>query len=199
MCQGVVISLVKFQVNGKQKQVILSGVGSHSQLFKDGAARLTRLGWRAGLEEGIVSIESDFSGWNRFSVESGTPTKRELTTLKRAYKKVAGNGKVLIAHVRRIGKIDDALLELFRAQALAEYDKVSAPAWAEYNKVSAPALAEYDKVAAQALAEYNKVKAPALAEYNKVKAPALAEYNKVKAKAWCKLFTKKSNRVKRLR
>ena len=162
MCQGVIVSLVKWQGKAKKvKRCVLSGIGSHSQLLSDNSKKLARLDSAPG--QMVYSIESDFSAWNRFSLAGNEPDKASLAILKREYKRCAGSAKALIAHVKRCGKIDDALVAIFTAQALAEYNKVTAQAWAEYNKV---------------------------------KAPALAEYNKVTAPAWCKLFAKKSNRIK---
>ena len=211
MCQGAIVSLVKFKKGKKTRRVVLSGVGSHSDLLSRERKKLIKAGWREGcLGEEVISIESDFSGWNRFTVEGGNPGKSDMAILKREYKKIAGNAKTLIVHVKRVGMIDDALVGLLTAPAWAEYNKVTATAWAEYNKVKAPALAEYDKVTAPALAEYDKVKATAWAEYdkvtatawaeyNKVTATALAEYNKVKAPAWVRLFSAKENRIDCLR
>jgi uncharacterized membrane protein len=222
VCQGVVISLVKFTANGKKKKVVLSGIGSHSDLIKDNVKKLKRSGWKENSSgESIISIESDFSGWNKYMVESGKPSESELAILTREYKKCAGNAKALIAHVKRCGKIDNALIALLTASAWAEcekvtasawaecgkvmasawaeYKKVTAPAWAEYEKVTAPAWAEYKKVRASAQAECEKVRDSAWAECEKVRASAQAEYGKVMASAWIKLFSKKENRVERLR
>jgi hypothetical protein len=188
MCQGVIVSLVSFKVKGKTRRVVLSGVGSHSELIQSSAKRLKRAGWKENPSDRVVSIESDFSGWNKYSLAGGNPTTAETAILSREYKRIAGNAKALIAHVKSVKKIDDALLRLLTAPALAEYEKVTAPALAEYEKVTAPAWAEYEKVTA-----------PALAEYEKVTAAALAEYEKVRAAAWCKLFAKAENRVGCLR
>jgi hypothetical protein len=167
MCQGIVISLVKFTANGKGKKVVLSGIGSHSDLLKNNIKKLKRSGWKENASgESVISIESDFSRWDKFTVESGHPTCAEVAILTREYKKCAGNAKALIAHVKRCGKIDDALIALLTASA-----------WAEYKKVRASARAEYEKVTAS----------------------ARAEYEKVTASAWIKLFSKKENRVERLR
>ncbi|MDD5006746.1 MAG: hypothetical protein PHS93_09515 [Candidatus Omnitrophica bacterium] len=43
MCQGVIVSLVKFKdKNNKQKRVVLKGIGSHSDLIKDNIASLKK-------------------------------------------------------------------------------------------------------------------------------------------------------------
>ena len=210
MCQGVVISLVKFNAKGKNKSVILSGIGSHSDLIKDNKSRLERLGWTENsTNQNVYSIESDFSGWNKFTIESDQPHEKDLQRLKIAYKKCAGNAKALISHVKKCGKIDDALIRLLSQLAWAEYKKVTQPARAEYEKVRQLALAEYkkveqqewaeyQKVRQQAWAEYEKIEQQARAEYEKVTQLAWAEYHKIKQQAWIKLFSKKLNRVTRL-
>ena len=179
MCQGVVISLVTFKSNGKRKRIVLFGIGSHSGLVKDNITKLKRAGWKEGGEEGVISIESDFSTWNKYSVQCGTLTESERKILDRAYKSVAGNAKSLIAHVGRCGRIDDALLRLLTDSALSEYEKVKASAWSEYEKVRDLALSEYEKVKASALSEYKKVTDSAWSEYEKVRASAWSEYEKV--------------------
>ena len=177
MCQGVVVSLVAFKVANKTKRIVLSGIGSHADLFKDNKNKLIRAGWKGSVTgERIISIESDFSAWNKFTIESGEPSKLELKLLRDAYKRCAGNARTLINHVKRCKKIDQSLVNLLTEPALAEYEKVTEQAWAEYEKVTE-----------QAWAECNKVTEPAWAEYNKVKEPA-----------WIKLFSIKSNRVPHL-
>ena len=178
MCQGVVVSLVSFKNKKKNTGIVLSGIGSHSDLIKDNLKKLKRVGWIENASgEKVISIESNFSSWNKFTIVSDSqPNRNELKLLRDAYKKCAGNVKALIAHVKRCGKIDDALVNLLTEPAWAEYKKVTEPAWAEYNKVTEQALAEY----------------------NKVTEPALAEYKKVKEQAWIKLFSVKANRVPHL-
>jgi hypothetical protein len=199
MCQGTIVSLISFKVKNRTKRIILSGIGSHSDLVKDNLLKLKKAGWKENIVgERIISIESDFSAWNKFTVESGEPSKLELKILRNTYKKCAGNARSLISHVKRCGKIDNALVNLLTEPALAECKKVTEPALAEYNKVTEPAWAEYNKVKEQALAEYKKVTEQALAEYKKVTEQALAEYNKVKEQAWIKLFSIKANRVPHL-
>ncbi|MBE3141511.1 MAG: hypothetical protein IMZ53_13125, partial [Thermoplasmata archaeon] len=133
MCNGVVVSLISFKKKNKTVQVVLSGVGSHSDLVKDNLKKLQRAGWKEDAKgESVLSIESDFSSWNKFTIESETkPNRNELKILRDTYKKCAGNARALIAHVKRCGKIDDALLDLLAAPARAEYEKVSASALAE--------------------------------------------------------------------
>ncbi len=178
MCQGAVISLVKFKKGKRIVRIPVHGIGSHSELIEANTKLLKRKGWRDNLPgQEVISIESDFSAWNKFTVESGAPDKSDMGILRREYKKIAGSASALIKHVKRCGKIDDALLRLLTAPALEQYNKVKAPA----------------------LEQYNKVKAPAWEQYNKVEAQAWEQYNKVKAPAWCKLFAKKENRVEHLR
>lgn len=130
MCQGVIVSLVKFRVKNRTKQVVLAGIGSHSQLVAENQKRLKRLGFRENSKgQSVISIESDFSGWNKFNVESGIPTKEELKVLASIYKKIAGNASALIRHVKRCGKIDDALIGLLMAPAQKLYNETTAQAW----------------------------------------------------------------------
>ena len=151
MCQGAVVSVFQFKVGKRTKNVVCTGIGSHKGVAKDNKAKLEKAGWNENLPgQKVFSIESDFSAWNKFTLVSGEPDKKELKLLKSAYKEIAGSASALIRHVLKCGKIDDALLRL-----------LTAPAWAEYEKVKAQALAEYKKVTAPALAEYEKVKAPA--------------------------------------
>ena len=134
MCQGVVVSLVKFKNKNKNVRVVLSGIGSHSDLLKDNLKKLKRAGWKEGVSgELVISIESDFSAWNKFTVESSAIQNRnELKILRDTYKRCAGDTKHLIAHVEKCGKIDVALVNLLGAPALAEYEKVKVQALAEY-------------------------------------------------------------------
>ena len=200
MCQGAIVSLIQFKPKKRTKSIVLKGIGSHSQLVQDNLTKLTKAGWNENLPgQKVFSIESNFSAWNKFTVESGEPGKKELKILKTAYKEIAGSPSALIRHVLKCGKIDDALIALLKAAARAEYGKVTAAARAEYDKVTAPARAEYGKVTAAASAEYGKVTAPARAEYDKVTAAASAEYDKVTAAAWVHIFRKPLNRVSQLR
>ena len=132
MCQGVIISLIKFKVGRQTKKVVLTGIGSHSDLFKNNIKKLKREGWKESVSnEKIISIESNFSGWNKFTIEShDKPNNSELSILRKAYKGCAGNAENLIKHVKKIGKIDNALLNLLSAPAFAEYNKVTDTAWA---------------------------------------------------------------------
>jgi hypothetical protein len=161
MCQGTIVSLISFKKNNKTVRVVLSGIGSHSKLVKDNMKKLQRAGWKESINgERVVSIESDFSAWNKFTVESGSkPNRAELKILRDTYKKCAGDAKHLIVHVKRCGKIDNALVDLLIESALAEYEKVKAPAWAKYEKSTAQALAEYEKVKAQAWNKLFSIKA----------------------------------------
>jgi hypothetical protein len=147
MCQGAIVSLVKFKVKGRNKSIVLKGIGGHSQLVQDNLAKLKRAGWNDNLpDQKVFSIESDFSAWNKFTVESGDPNKAELKILAKAYKEIAGSASALIRHVLKCGKIDGGLVGLLEAPAQAEYDKVTAQAWAEYDKVTAQAWASLFRV-----------------------------------------------------
>ena len=176
MCQGVIVSIVKFRTKtGKRKQMVLSSIGSHSGMLSANSKRLVRAGCdinTAGCA--VVSAESDFAGrkYGRYTLAGGDPTKRDLAILTREFKRCAGSARSLIAYVRRVGVIDDALLDLLSESAWAEYKKVAKSAWAEYKKVTESAWAEYNKVAES----------------------AWAEYNKVTESAWARLFSKPKNR-----
>ena len=150
MCQGVIVSIVKFKTkSGRRKHVVLSGIGSHSNMLLRNQKKLVRAGCDINSADcSVLSAESDFSGnkYGRYTVESGDPTKQDLAILTREFKRCSGSARSLIAHVRSVGKIDDALLALLRQPARAEYEKVRQPAWAEYEKVRQTARAEYEKV-----------------------------------------------------
>ena len=147
----MVVSLISFKNKGRIKKVVLSGIGSHSDLVKDNIKKLKRAGWKDSANgENIISIESNFSGWNRFTVESGEPSKSELAILKRAYKKCAGSAKVLIAHVKRCGKIDDALIKLFTAPAQNVLNETTAPAQKVFNETYASAQKVFNETTASA-------------------------------------------------
>src|ERR1035437_5153629 len=141
MCQGVVVSLYIWKDGKKSRREVRSGIGSHSDLARDSRAWLIKKGWTEDAPgQNVISIESDFEkGWNHFTAGSGNPSLAESGILKREYKRVAGDADALIAHVKKCGKIDDALVELLTAPALAEYEKVKASALAEYEKVTASA------------------------------------------------------------
>ena len=157
-------------------------------MFSDNEKKLIKAGWKEGISgESIISIESDFSAWNSFTVEHGVPTKFEKRLLAAEYKKCAGNVRALISHVKRLGKIDDALTNLLTAPALKQYEEVTAPARKQYEEVTAPAWKQYKEVTA-----------PALKQYKEVTATALKQYEEVTATAWIKLFSVKTNRVPHL-
>jgi hypothetical protein len=160
MCQGVIGILVSFKAGGKTKRIVLTGIGSHSQLLAANKKKLKRAGWKEKAKgERVVSIESDFSAWNKFTVESGEPSRVELSLLKNAYKKCARDAKHLISHVKKCGQIDEALVNLLSESARTEYKRVAAPALAEYERVVAPALAECKRVEARAWIKLFSIKA----------------------------------------
>jgi hypothetical protein len=178
MCQGVIISMVKFDANGKHKRVILRGIGGHADLLKDNKKKLEKEGWTENAKsQDVISIESDFSGWNKFTVESGVPSISEMAILAREYKKIAGNARALIAHVKAVGKIDSALERLFSADGLKIYEAKLDVLYADY-----------------------KAKRDALYADYKAKRDALyADYEAKLARVWAKQFSQKENRVEWLR
>ncbi len=137
MCQGVIVSLVKFRAKGKMKRVILSGIGSHTKLFRDNLAQLRDAGWRPNTGEEIISTEADFFlGYNKFNIESGTPTESDRRMLMHEFKRCAGSATALIAHVRKHKTIDESLLDLLTTEARAEHDKIIDKGAAEYVKAA---------------------------------------------------------------
>lgn len=129
MCQGVIASLAKFVVDGNVKRIVISGIGSHMQLYYNNLAMLRAAGWTCRGEDRAVAIESDFSkGWNSFTVEEGIPDEQDLLLLSQEYERCAGNAEALIAHVTRVGQIDEALRALLTEEARialdAEIEKV---------------------------------------------------------------------------
>ena len=178
MCQGCIVSLVKFKVGKKVKSITLAGVGSHSALLSDNKKRLERAGWKENANgERVISIESDFSGWNRFTVESGDPNKQELRLLKSAYKKVAGSSQALIRHIRKTGKIDDALVRLLSDEARKKFNKDTDTLRKKFNE-DADTLSK---------------------KFNEDYATLSKKFNEDTVTLWCKFFSVKSNRVPQLR
>jgi len=169
MCQGVIVSLVKWQGKTKKiRQSVLSGIGSHSILMAKNKKKLNRLGWTENApNQEAISIESDFSAWNKFTIESGKPSDSDLAILKREYKRCAENAQALIAHVKLHKRVDESLVALLMAPAQKIYDETCTLAQKIYDETC-------------------------------TSAPAQKIYDETWASAWCKLFAKKSNRIKRL-
>jgi len=210
MCQGCIVSLVKFKVGKKVKSITLAGVGSHSALLSDNKKRLERAGWKENANgERVISIESDFSGWNRFTVESGDPNKQELRLLKSAYKKVAGSSQALIRHIRKTGKIDDALVQLLSDEARKKFDEDTATLRKKFNEDYAPLCKKFDEDYATLRKKFNEDAAPLCKKFdedyatlckkfNEDTAPLCKKFNEDAAPLWCKFFSVKSNRVPQL-
>jgi len=178
MCQGVIVSLVKWQGKSKRvKRCVLSGIGSHSQLLADNSKKLERLGWRDNAPgQKVYSIESDFSAWNKFSLAGDEPDKSELAILKREYKKCAGSAKALIAHVKRCGKIDDALERLFTSEAKSDYEAKRKPLDADYEAKRRPLDADYEAKRKPLHADYEAKRKPLDADYEAKRKPLDADY-----------------------
>jgi hypothetical protein len=188
MCQGVIVSLVKFKAKGKNKTVVLSGIGSHSDMLAKHKQTIIKAGWKVGKNESIISIESDFSkGYGNFTVESGTPTKKEMALLKKEYNRCAGSTTALIAHVKTVSKIDDALISLLTAKALADYEAKCAPLYADYEAKCAPLYADY-----------KAKRATLYADYEAKRATLDADYEAKCATHWIALFSIKENRLNHL-
>jgi hypothetical protein len=174
MCQGAIVSLVQFKVGKRNKQIVLKGIGSHADLVADNIKKLTRAGWKDSLPgQKVFSIESDFSAWNKFTVESGEPSKKELKVLAKAYKEIAGSPSALIRHVLKCNKVEDALVRLLTATA----DKAWQEATATAEKAWQEAKATADKAWQEAAATAEKA------------------WQEVKAKQFVRLFRVKSNRI----
>jgi hypothetical protein len=205
MCQGAIASYLSWPGG----ELLLSGVGGHHDLIKSNKDKLLALGWRGDMTDvKVYSIESDFSGWNKFTFESEVPPERIKKILADEYERIAGSAEALITHVKKVGKIDEALVDLLvggipevdkvRAEldrARAERDKADAErdkVWAEWDKARAEwdrARAEWGKVWAEwykARAEWYKARAEldkVWAEWDKARAEldrARAEYDKAR-------------------
>ena len=151
MCQGAIASLIQFKFGKRVKNVMLTGIGSHSDLLAENKAKLVKAGWKDGLPgQKVFSIESDFSAWNKFSVVGDEPGKKELKLLKIAYKGIAGNATALIRHVKECGKIDDALIALLTAPADKAWQEAKAPAYKAYQETKATADKAYQEATATA-------------------------------------------------
>jgi hypothetical protein len=185
MCQGAIVSLVKFKVGNRTKSITLKGIGSHADLVKDNIAKLTKAGWNENLPgQKVFSIESDFKAWNKFTVESGDPSKAELKILAKAYKEIAGSASALIRHVLKCGKIDDALVSLLTAPAYKIWQESKAPAYKIYQESKAQAYKIYQESKAQAYKIYQESTAPAYKIWQESKAPAYKIYQESKAQAY---------------
>jgi hypothetical protein len=145
MCQGIVTSLFKFKVGRKTVRVIASGIGSHSDLAANSVRKLKRAGWTDKARgQSVVSIESNFrKGYGQFTVESGKPSPADLILLKREYNRVAGSAVALMRHVKRCGKVDDALVALLTPEAWKAYEDGRAPLWKAYEDGRAPLWKAY--------------------------------------------------------
>jgi hypothetical protein len=211
MCQGAIVSLVQFKKSGRNKRIILKGIGSYADLIADNVAKLKRAGWDENLPgQKVYSIVSDFSAWNRFSVVSGDSGKKELNILAEAYREIAGKPSALIRHVLKCGKVDDALANLLlpkakkeysdkRAKFWKEYDDKRAKFWKEYSDKRAKFWKEYDDKRAKFWKEYDDKRAKFWKEYNDKCAKFWKEYNDKCAQLFVHLFRVKSNRIECLR
>ncbi len=178
MCQSVIISLVKFKVHGRTKRVLLSGVGSDSELLAQNNSKLRKAGWTEGSAgQEVISIESNFTrGWNDYTIERGKPSKADEVLLAKEYKRCAGSARALMAHVKRRG-FDESLVGLLTAKAAKRYREAEAKLWKQYIEVAAPKWERYEEA----------------------KVPAWKQYKDLSAKPWIELFEEKINRVKQLR
>lgn len=118
MCQGVILSYAFFTPGGqnKERRVRMTGVGSHSFMFRENARKLSRAGWTTTMGEDVVSYESNLTeGWGRFTKEAGTRDgEPNMYAVETYFRKVAGNGRSLIRHVRKHGVWHDSLLAYVR-------------------------------------------------------------------------------------
>ena len=218
MCQGIIVSIVKWPHNGKVKRFIQNGIGSHSDMAKRDADKIKEVCPCDGTES-LVSAESDFTkGWGGYKVESGLPDKNDLRILKREFKKCAGSAQALIAHVKKHKKIDIALVEFLTHEAQKVCDDTHAPAWKVCDDICAQARKVCDDTCAQAWKVYNETRAQAWKVYDDTRAQAWKVYDdtcaqawkvcddicaqarkvcdETRAQAWCKLFRNKQNRIK---
>ena len=190
MCQGVIVSLVEF----KGKQVILSGIGSHSKLLKDNKQLLIDRGWAEDNEsQKVFSIESDFTnGYGKFTIESGKPDDKQLELLTREYLNCAGTDRQLIDHVKRCGKIDGSLVKLltpeangryYEARALIgkQYKEACAPIWKQYSEACAPILKQREEACATIWKQYDKDVAPIWKQYEEAFASIRKQYDEAHA------------------
>lgn len=121
MCQAVIATLVQFRdEKDKQVRVLLTGIGSHSEMISDNEPKLRHRGYIRGhySEERVYSIESQLQkGWAKFSYESptayGVPSDIKKM-FQKTVREIAGNAKRLREFVHRIGKVDNALVRLLR-------------------------------------------------------------------------------------
>ena len=216
MCQGAIVSIVRF---GK-KQIVLSGIGSHSTLIEENKKLLGHRGWKENLPyQSVVGYESDFTQgkWGRFTLEGGDPRKGDEKIAKAEFKKISGSASALIKHIQKHKKIDAALLALLTAQARKVFDETTAPArkvfdetTAQAQKVSdettAPAqkvLNEtygqarkvFDETYAQAQKVLNETYAQARKVFDETTAQARKVFDETYAQAFIKIFRNPKNRI----
>ena len=132
MCQSCLVSIVRF--NGKK--VVLTGIGSHSQMFQDNKKLLLRRGWKENDPgQSVVSYESNFENlkWGEFILEGGMEQEGDNKTAQEKFKEIAGSASVLIKHIRRIKKIDNTLIDLLTAQGYDKYYADRKPLLDKYN------------------------------------------------------------------
>ena len=192
MCSGVVISLVKFKNKNKNVRIILSGIGSHSALLhNNNIDNLQQAGWKESINEEIISIESDFSWWNRFSVDGPKIiTGTDLKILKNTYKACAGDAEHLIAHVKRCGKVDIALIDLLDDISKAQFHEETQQMRMKYNEIEKPAWEKYKHT--------TDSRDQALMAYYGKKTAALETYYKAVQPVWIRLFSVETNRIPHL-
>ena len=205
MCQGAIVSIVRF---GK-KQIVLSGIGSHSTLIEENKKLLGHRGWKENLPyQSVVGYESDFTQgkWGRFTLEGGDPRKGDEKIAKAEFKKISGSASALIKHIQKHKKIDAALLALLTAQARKVFDKTTAQARKVFDETTAPAqkvLNEtygqarkvFDETYAQAQKVLNETYAQARKVFDETTAQARKVFDETYAQAFIKIFRNPKNRI----
>jgi exonuclease VII small subunit len=97
MCQGAIVSIVRFKTKSGPKEVVLTGIGSHSHLLRQNFASLKRAGYTGNVPilERVVSAESTLDkGFGKYRTDREDDPK-----FKELFAKMCGDSKKLTAHV----------------------------------------------------------------------------------------------------
>jgi hypothetical protein len=185
MCQGAIVSLYIWRDGKKTRREVRSGIGSHSDLARDSREWLISKGWTEDAPgQNVISIESNFKkGWNVFTIESGKPSMSERAILSREYKRIAGDARALIAHVKKCGKVDDGLIKLLYAPAQKVFDETCAQARKVFNETCAPAQKVLNETCAPAQKVFDETCAPAQKVFDETYAPARKVFDETYAPA----------------
>jgi len=172
MCQGIIISLVKFN----KKTIVLKGIGSHSQMFLKNKKFLIQNGCNETVKSEIISIESDFSDkkLNKFTIEGSTPTKKDKKLLKEEYYKIAGTPENLFNFVKNQNNFELSLFSLIKKNISKQKTLI----YEDYWEKRKPIEDECDEKLKSIYVEFEKKRKSIYDEYIKNENSIYKEYCK---------------------